>query len=125
MAACHDRVEIRRDKGVSWPERCVSLQYYRLQGRGTKLISYFRNKFPVPDIPNEPYLLLCPHVTFLSLVFLFNAFTSPDLTPKVLYRLKIPLRQGQLRLPRKEDMDDVYLFRKPVRTAIGVELSDE
>jgi Protein of unknown function (DUF3435) len=43
----------------------------------------------------------------------------------VLYSLKVPPGQGQLRVPWKENMDDVYLFRKPERTAIGVELSDE
>jgi hypothetical protein len=60
---------------------------------------YFSNEFPVPDIPNEPCLLLCPHMTFLALAFLYDAFAVPDLTPESLYSLKVPIGQGQLPLP--------------------------
>ena len=44
------------------------------------LISVSINEIPIPDIPNEPCLLLCPHTTFLSLAFLFDAFAVTDLT---------------------------------------------
>jgi hypothetical protein len=61
----------------------------------------------------------------LSLAFLFGAFAVNDLTPSTLYSLKIPTGQGQLLVPWKEDMKDVYLFRKLLRTPLSVELSDE
>ena len=86
---------------------------------------YFSNEFPVPDIPNEPCLLLCPHMTFLALAFLYDAFAVPDLTPESLYNLKVPTGQGQLPLPWKDEMEDVYIFLKSVRTAVGAELSNE
>jgi hypothetical protein len=38
-------------------------------------------------------------MTFLALVFLYNAFAILDLTPKLLYSLKVPIGQGQLPLP--------------------------
>jgi len=90
-----------------------------------KLTAYSSNKFPIPDISNEPCLLLCPHTTFLSLAFLYDAFAAPNLTPKSFYNLKVLPGQGEQRMPWKDAMEDVYLFRKSVRTAFGVELSDE
>ena len=83
------------------------------------------NEIPIPDIPNEPCLLLCPHTTFLSLAFLSNAFAVTDLTAAALYSLKVPPGSGQLLIPWKESMKDVYVFRKLLRTPLGVELSDE
>lgn len=28
-----------------------------------------RNEFGIPDVPNEPCLLLCPYITILALLF--------------------------------------------------------
>ena len=83
------------------------------------------NEIPIPDIPNEPCLLLCPHTTFLSLAFLFDAFAVTDLTPTTLYSLKIPAGQGQLLIPWKESIKDTFLFRKLLRTPLGSEMSDD
>jgi Protein of unknown function (DUF3435) len=58
------------------------------------------------------------------LAFLSDAFAAPDLTPESLYSLKVPPGQGELRMPWKDEMEDVYVFRKSVRTEFGVELSD-
>jgi hypothetical protein len=49
------------------------------------------NEIPIPDISNEPYLLLYPHTTFLSLAFLSNVFIVTELTPTTLYSLKVLL----------------------------------
>ena len=49
----------------------------------------------------------------------------PNLTPTTLYSLKIPAGQGQLLIPWKESMKDVYVFRKLLQTPLGVELSDD
>lgn len=89
------------------------------------LISICSNEIPIPDIPNEACLLLCPHTTFLSLAFLFDAFAVTDLTPSRLYSLKIPAGQGQLLIPWKESIKDTYLFRKLLRTPLGTEMSDD
>ena len=51
----------------------------------------YSNEIPIPDIPNEPYLLLYLYTTFLSLAFLSNAFIVIDLTPITLYSLKVLL----------------------------------
>jgi Protein of unknown function (DUF3435) len=58
------------------------------------------------------------------LAFLYDAFAAPDLTPESFYNLKVLPGQGEQRMPWKDEMEDVYLFRKSVRTAFGVELSD-
>jgi hypothetical protein len=83
------------------------------------------NEIPIPNIPNEPCLLLYPHTTFLSLAFLSNTFTVTELTPTTLYSLKVPPGSRQLLIPWKESMKDVYVFRKLLRTPLGVELSDK
>jgi len=46
---------------------------------------YFSKEFPIPDIPNEPCLLLCLHTSFLVLAFFYDTFDAPDLTPESLY----------------------------------------
>ena len=49
-----------------------------------------RNEFGIPDVPNEPCLLLCPHITALALFFADQAFAVPFLTsPEQLFRLRI------------------------------------
>ncbi|KAK3060831.1 hypothetical protein LTS18_007591, partial [Coniosporium uncinatum] len=83
------------------------------------------NTFSIPDIPSKPCLLLCPHMTFLSLAFLRKAFAVPDLTPKRLYNLKVPAGQGQQLIPWNDEMNDTCVFRKLNRTALGVEFSDD
>lgn len=37
-----------------------------------------RNEFGIPDVPNEPCLLLCPHITMLALIFADQAFAVPE-----------------------------------------------
>ncbi|KAL9027313.1 MAG: hypothetical protein Q9196_004144 [Gyalolechia fulgens] len=49
-----------------------------------------RNEFGIPDVPNEPCLLLCPYITVLALLFADQAFAAPFLTsPEQLFRLRI------------------------------------
>ncbi|KAL9580150.1 MAG: hypothetical protein Q9212_004664 [Teloschistes hypoglaucus] len=56
-----------------------------------------RNEFGIPDVPNEPCLLLCPHITMLALLFADQAFAAPSLTsPEQLFRLRIAPGQKQL-----------------------------
>ncbi|KAL9594077.1 MAG: hypothetical protein Q9179_005569, partial [Wetmoreana sp. 5 TL-2023] len=57
-----------------------------------------RNKFGIPDIPNEPCLLLCPHITMLALLLADQAFAAPSLTsPEQLFRLRIAPGQNSCR----------------------------
>ena len=84
------------------------------------------NEFGIPDVPNEPCLLLCPHITLLALIFADHAFAAPELTSaEQLFRLRIPAGQKQLSLPLKEEMKAVPLFRRCKSTVRGVRISDE
>jgi len=109
-------------EGSEWPRVVIDWRFENTKGY---LGAKDTNEIPIPDIPNEPCLLLCPHTSFLSLAFLSNAFAVTDLTPATLYSLKVPQGLGQLLIPWKESMKDVFVFRKLLRTPLGVELSDE
>jgi len=109
-------------QGSEWPRVVIDWKFENTKGY---LGAKDTNEIPIPDILNEPCLLLCPHTTFLSLAFLSSAFAVTDLTPATLYSLKVPPGSGQLLIPWKESMKDVYVFRKLLRTPLGVELSDE
>ncbi|OCK73115.1 hypothetical protein K432DRAFT_430744 [Lepidopterella palustris CBS 459.81] len=119
----HVKVALLPDpEGGEWPRPLIEWKFNETKGY---LGEKDANEIPVPDIPNEPCLLLCPHTTFLSLAFLYNAFAAPDLTPERFYNLKVLPGQGQQPLPWKDEMEDVYLFRKSVRTALEAELSSD
>jgi len=109
-------------EGSEWPRVMIDWKFENTKGY---LGQKDANEIPIPDIPNEACLLLCPHTTFLSLAFLFDAFAVTDLTPSRLYSLKIPAGQGQLLIPWKESIKDTYLFRKLLRTPLGTEMSDD
>ncbi|KAK4551279.1 hypothetical protein LTR86_011254 [Recurvomyces mirabilis] len=83
------------------------------------------NTFPVPDIPREPCLLLCPQTMLLSLLFADNAIAVPDLKPKDLYALRIPPGKRELVIPIKESKAELPLFRKVEHTTHGVRISRE
>ena len=83
------------------------------------------NEFGIPDVPNEPCLSLCPHITLLALIFA-DHFAAPELTSaEQLFRLRIPAGQKQLSLPLKEEMKAAPLFRRCKSTVQGVQISDE
>jgi len=85
-----------------------------------------RNEFGIPDVPNEPCLLLCPHITMLALLFADQAFAAPSLTsPEDLFRLRIVPGQKQLLVPLKEEMAERPLFRRCKHTVNGVQMSEE
>ena len=70
-----------------------------------------RNEFGIPDVPNEPCLLLCPHITMLALLFADQAFAASSLTsPEQLFCLRIAPGQKQLPVPLKEEMAERPLF---------------
>ncbi len=74
-----------------------------------------RNEFGIPDVPNEPCLLLCLHITMLALLFADQAFAASSLnSPEQLFRLRIDSGQKQLSLSLKEEMVERSLFRSIV-----------
>lgn len=77
-------------------------------------------------MPDEPCLLLCPHLNLLTLIFTDQAFAAPELTSaEQLFRLRIPPGQKQLSIPLKETMLHVPLFRRSEFTVNGVRISDD
>ena len=80
-----------------------------------------RNEFGIPDVPNEPYFLLCPHIIMLALLFADQAFVPPSLTsPEQLFYLRIAPGQKQLLVPLKEEMADRPLFRRCKNTVESI-----
>ena len=85
-----------------------------------------RNEFGIPDVPNEPCLLLCPHIPLLALLFADQAFAAPSLTsPEQLFRLRIAPGQKQLPVPLKEEMAERPLFRRCKNTIKSIQISEE
>ncbi len=85
-----------------------------------------RNEFGIPDVPNEPCLLLCPHITMLALLFADQAFAASSLTsPEHLFRLRIAPGQKQLPLPLKEGLAEIPLFRRCKSNVHGVQISED
>ena len=85
-----------------------------------------RNEFGIPDVPNEPCLLLCPHLNLLTLIFSDQAFAAPELSsPEQLFRLRIPSGQKQLPVPLKEEMGHIPLFRRSENTVNGIRISND
>jgi hypothetical protein len=62
----------------------------------------------------------------LSLAFADEAFASTDLTgPEELFRLRVLPDSGEQRLPIKDEMAEVPLFRRLERTVQGFQVSED
>ncbi|GIZ48168.1 hypothetical protein CKM354_001124100 [Cercospora kikuchii] len=83
------------------------------------------NTFPVPDIPSESCLLLCPQTMLLGLLFADDAFAVPDLSPAELFQLRIPPGKRELRIPIKQSKAELPLFRRTERTVRGLRVSND
>ncbi|GIZ43092.1 hypothetical protein CKM354_000633300 [Cercospora kikuchii] len=83
------------------------------------------NTFPVPDIPSESCLLLCPQTMLLGLLFADDAFAVPDLSPAELFELRIPPGKRELRIPIKQSKAELPLFRRTERTVRGLRVSND
>ncbi|KAL9583968.1 MAG: hypothetical protein Q9203_004864 [Teloschistes exilis] len=84
------------------------------------------NEFGIPDVSNEPCLLLCPHITILALLLADQAFAAPSLTSSEhLFRLRIAPGQKQLPVPLKEEMAERPLFRRCKNSVEGIQISEE
>lgn len=68
--------------------------------------------------------MLSPHVFLEGILFRHRAFEAPSLTcPDAVSRLDIHPGEWELPLPLKPSMDDVYIFRRAVKTLVGYEMS--
>ncbi|GME38370.1 hypothetical protein MMC13_007471 [Neofusicoccum parvum] len=85
-----------------------------------------RNTFPIPEIRHDPYLFLSPHTYFLALAFSDRAFAAPDLDgPEALFKLRVVDGLIEARLPWKEEVLDLPIFRKSHHTVYGMEISNK
>ncbi|KAI9888214.1 MAG: hypothetical protein M1814_001087 [Vezdaea aestivalis] len=82
------------------------------------------NTHPIVDISKEPCLLLCPQTTLLSLAFADQAFAAPELnSPEQFFRLRVLEGLNEQKVPFKDEILDVPVFRRSVRTILGVTIS--
>ena len=143
LALCYGHIKItllRDPEGGDLPRLIIELTYKYTKGylgakdalvyhiptcRYRTLIA-IRNEFPIPDIPNEPCLLLCPQINLLALIFADQAFKSPELrSPEELFRLRINPGQNQQEVPLKQQLDNTPVFRRSERTVYGIQISSQ
>lgn len=85
-----------------------------------------KNEFEIPDVPNKPCLLLCPHLNLLTLIFSNQAFAAPELTlSEQLFCFRILSGQKQLPVPLKEEMRHILLFRQSENIVNGIRISND
>jgi hypothetical protein len=83
-----------------------------------------RKTFTVPEALLDPTLLLSPHTFLLGILFRHRAFRASDLiSASQLDNLEIYPGERELRLPLREDLNEVPLFRRAVKTLTGFEMS--
>ncbi|ORX95381.1 hypothetical protein BCR34DRAFT_607969 [Clohesyomyces aquaticus] len=84
------------------------------------------NTFPLPEIIYDESLIFSPHVFLLGVLFRDQAFAAYNLTsPEELSRLHIPQSRNELPLRLNQELDDIPVFRKAVRTPNGWVISDD
>ncbi|KAK4119399.1 C2H2 finger domain-containing protein [Parathielavia appendiculata] len=80
--------------------------------------------FTVPEGIFHRSLLLSPHVFLLALLFRHKAFLAPHLTsPEGIEKLDIYPGENELPIPLRSDLNDIYIFRKAIKTATGYQIS--
>ncbi|KAI1839538.1 hypothetical protein JX266_014251 [Neoarthrinium moseri] len=80
--------------------------------------------FTIPERIFDESLLLNMHVFLLGILFRHNAFQAPSLvSPQQLGVFDIHPGERELPLPLKDDLHDVPIFRRAVKTLVGYEMS--
>ena len=84
-----------------------------------------RTTFTIPQGIFHRSLLLSPHLFLLTLLFRHSAFDEESgLTcPEDIEKLDIHLGENELPLPLRRDLDEVFIFRKAIRTLTGYDIS--
>ena len=84
-----------------------------------------RNTFPIPEVICDPSLILSPHVFLLGRLFADRAFAVVGLTgPEGLDKLDIRPGCNELRLDFRDELADVHVFRRAIKTLHGWKMSD-
>jgi hypothetical protein len=85
-----------------------------------------RNTFPLPEIIYDESLIFSPHVLLLGILFRDRAFAAYNLTsPEELSRLYIPPGRNELPLRLSQELDDLPVLRKAVKTPNGWNISPD
>ncbi|KAH9903876.1 C2H2 finger domain protein [Xylariomycetidae sp. FL2044] len=80
--------------------------------------------FTIPETMFDPSLLLSPHIFLLGILFRYRAFRAPNLvSPCHLDELDIHPGEKELPLPLRDDLKDVCIFRRAVKTSSGLQIS--
>ncbi|OAQ58191.1 C2H2 finger domain-containing protein [Pochonia chlamydosporia 170] len=80
--------------------------------------------FTIPEMMFDPSLLLSPHAFLLGILFRHQAFRASHLTsPRQLDELDIHPGERELSLPLRNDLKEVRIFRRAVKTLTGYEMS--
>ena len=83
-----------------------------------------RKIYPLPETLFTESLLLSPHVFLLGILFRHQAFRARNLTmPHQLKRLDIHPGELEMQLPLREDLNDVYVFRRAVQSLTSFDIS--
>ncbi|KAK0858530.1 hypothetical protein LTR87_017760 [Friedmanniomyces endolithicus] len=105
--------------GGDWPRLVMDFTF---QHTKRYLSAKDPNTFPVPDIPWEPRLLLCPQTMLLSLLFADDAFAVPGLKLADLLNLRIPPSKRELLIPIKLSKAELPLFQRTEHTTNSVKM---
>jgi hypothetical protein len=74
------------------------------------------------NLDDNPIFCIITHL--VSLAFNDSAFAPPDLdSPEVLFRLRARRENGCQRIPWREEMTDVPIFRRAIATKEGIRTS--
>ncbi|KAL2272538.1 hypothetical protein FJTKL_06333 [Diaporthe vaccinii] len=97
----------------------------RLEGTKTYRGSKAVKTFLVPEIIYDPSLLLSPHVFLLAILIHNRAFKTDRLNeePHRISTLRIHPDANELRLVLRDDIKDMPLFRRSIKTITGYEMS--
>lgn len=84
------------------------------------------NIFPILEIRHNLYLVLSLYTYFLALAFSDKAFAALDLNRlEALFKLRVVDGLMEARLPWKEEVLDLPIFRKSYPTVYGIEISNK
>lgn len=85
-----------------------------------------RNTFPLPEVIYDDSLIFSPHIFLLGVLFRDKAFAAYNLTsPEELSRLYISPGRNELPLRLSQELDNIPVFRKAVRTPSGWVISND
>ncbi|KAI1839461.1 hypothetical protein JX266_014328 [Neoarthrinium moseri] len=104
----------------------VLLIRFTLEFTKTYLGSKDAKTFTLPESIFDGSLLLNTHIFLLGILFRHQAFRSPSLVaPHQLNELDIHPGEHEMPLPLRSDLQNVYVFRRAVKTLTGYEISPE